>query len=155
MTKSSGSIAKKNGCNLESTIENILKMDGYTEIDKKRFLSFSKISEQPIYSKEVLVGKTIYETNRKCDFIIFHPQKFKENLIIECKWQQRGGSVDEKYPYLILNIKKLGVDTIIVLDGKGYKKRAETWLKDQATGCLKNVVDLSEFLTIANKGFFK
>ena len=70
MTKSSGSIAKKNGCNLESTIENILKMDGYTEIDKKRFLSFSKISEQPIYSKEVLVGKTIYETNRKCDFII-------------------------------------------------------------------------------------
>ncbi|MGY0399966.1 MAG: PD-(D/E)XK nuclease superfamily protein [Ostreibacterium sp.] len=153
MTKSSGSIANSNVSHLEETIENIFKRDGYTEIDKNRFLSFSQVSEQPIYSKQVIIGETIYETIRKCDLIIFHPKKFKENLVIECKWQQSAGSVDEKYPFLVLNIKKLGVDTIIILDGGGFKKGAETWLKSEVNGCLKKVINLAEFMKLANKGF--
>ena len=40
MKKSSGSIANSNGFNLEDTIENILKRDGYTEIEFKNFISF-------------------------------------------------------------------------------------------------------------------
>lgn len=144
MKKSSGSIANSNGFNLEDTVENILKRDGYTEIKSKNFISFS----------QVVIGTTIYETIRKCDFILFHPEKFKNNLILECKWQQSGGSVDEKYPFLVLNIKKLGIDTIIILDGQGYKKGAEIWLKEQVNGCLKKVVNLLEFLQLANKNYF-
>lgn len=154
MKKSSGSIANSNGLNLEDTIENILRRDGYTEIESKNFISFSQVAEQPIYAKQVIIGKTIYETTRRCDFILFHPEKFKDNLIIECKWQQSGGSVDEKYPFLVLNIKKLSIDTIIILDGQGYKKGAEVWLKEQVSGCLKKVVNLSEFLQLANKNYF-
>ena len=48
MKKSSGSIANSNGLNLEDTIENILRKDGYTEIESKNFISFSQVAEQPI-----------------------------------------------------------------------------------------------------------
>ena len=87
MKKSSGSIANSNGLNLEDTIENILRRDVYSEIESKTFISFSQVAEQPIYAKQVIIGKTIYETTRRCDFILFHPEKFKDNLIIESKWQ--------------------------------------------------------------------
>jgi hypothetical protein len=33
--------------------------------------------------------------------------KFSDGLIIECKWQESAGSVDEKYPFVVLNIKKM------------------------------------------------
>jgi hypothetical protein len=32
-----------------------------------------------------------------------------------------------------LNIQKLDINTIIILDGEGYKKGAEIWLKDQVS----------------------
>lgn len=153
--KTSGAQANSNGDHLEEAVENILKRDGYIEVDKNRFTSFSQVAEQSVYSKQVNIGQTIYGTKRNCDFIIFHPVKFPNKLIIECKWQQSGGSVDEKYPFLVLNIKQLDIDTIIVLDGGGFKKGAEDWLRSQASGCLKKVVNLSEFMQIANKGFFK
>ena len=76
MTVSSGAIANSNGSNLEDTIDRILKREGYTEINKDRFVAFSEVAEQPVYSRQVTIGKTIYDTVRKCDFIIFHPKKF-------------------------------------------------------------------------------
>ncbi|MDP2637026.1 MAG: hypothetical protein Q8P03_00205, partial [bacterium] len=63
------------------------------------------------------MGLTIYETVRKCDFFIVNRELFPDDLIIECKWQQSGGSVDEKYPFLLFNILKTGIPTIILLDG--------------------------------------
>lgn len=155
LIKNSGLTAIRNGKNLEAYIEYLIKKDGYTEVDKKRFDCFSKVSEQPIYSKQADVGKTIYDTTRNCDFIIFHPKKFKKNLIIECKWQQSSGSVDEKYPFLIQNIKLLNIDTIIILDGKGYRVEAETWVKKQMSGCLKNVVNVQEFLVMVNNKYLQ
>lgn len=42
------------------------------------------------------------------------------------------GSVEEKYPFEVLSIHLNEFDTIIVLDGGGYSKGAEFWLKQQA-----------------------
>lgn len=73
-------------------------------------------------------------------------------LIIESKWQQSGGSVDEKYPYLVQNIKKQGIyDTIIIIDGDGYKKEALKWLNDQVGSNLIEVFSMSEFTSWVNK----
>lgn len=81
--------------------------------------------------------------------------KFPDGLIIECKWQQSNGSVDEKYPFTVYNILKIGVPTIILLDGKGYKRQAMEWLKSQAhpSKALIGVYDMSEFQSLVNKGF--
>ena len=53
-------------------------------------------------------------------------------LIIECKWQESGGSVDEKFPYLNMNIQNsYPAPTIVVIGGEGMKEGAINWLKQQ------------------------
>lgn len=81
------------------------------------------------------------------------------------KWQQSGGSVDEKLPYLYLNaIEKMPEDEIIILiDGEGWKKGGIQWLRDAVLQKKyskpetreKNihVFNLAEFVTWANKTF--
>ena len=80
---------------------------------------------------------------------------FPEGLIIECKWQQSKGSVDEKYPFTLFNIFKIGVPTIILLDGGGYKPAAMKWLKDQVdpNRALIGVYNMAEFQKKVNNGF--
>ena len=107
--------------------------------------------EQPIYSRQFPLGNSIYDTPVKCDFILHHPLKYPTCLVIESKWQESSGSTDEKYPYLVLNVKeKLGYPTIIVVDGGGYKPGAEKWLRSQVGGRLLYVFNMMEFQKWSN-----
>ncbi|MBI4009572.1 MAG: hypothetical protein HY361_00045 [Candidatus Aenigmarchaeota archaeon] len=145
-----GTYANYTGDKLQKFIFNNLVEKGYTLIDRKKFDS-SKYLEQPIFATEYTVGKSIYETKIDCDFIIFHPKKFPNCLIIESKWQESTGSVDEKFPYLVYNIKKCyPCATIVVLDGGGYKKEAEQWLRKQVGGKLVKVLNMREFQKWSN-----
>lgn len=146
-----GTIANKTGNELEIFIQDRLKREGYTLVPNTRFLA-SKSLSQPIYTRQFNLGKSIYGTAWRCDFILYHPEKHQNCLVIESKWQQSAGSVDEKYPYLVLNIEKQSVyDTIIIIDGDGYKDGALKWLKSQVHGNLKQVFSMSEFTIWANK----
>ena len=61
--------------------------------------------------------------------------------------------MDEKYPYWILNIKnQIPYKTIIVLDGGGYRKGAEKWVKKQLGGNLINIFNMREFQKWVNEG---
>ncbi len=147
-----GTTANYTGNRLEKFIEHTLNELGYKFVDKKKFEPAIYL-EQPIYSKQFYVGKSIYETSMYCDFILYHPTKHKDCLIIESKWQQSKGSVDEKYPYLILNIQhKHPNKTILVIDGGGYKENALKWLHSQVGNNLLGVFNMSEFQIWANKG---
>jgi hypothetical protein len=64
----------------------------------------------------VPIGPSIYETPRYCDFLVINRAIFPDFLIIECKWQQSSGSVDEKYAFLLFNILKTGIPTAALLD---------------------------------------
>ncbi len=146
-----GTRANYTGNRLEQFVETTLSSLGYTFIDKKKFKA-AKYLEQPIYTKQYFLGTNIYNTKIYCDFVLYHPNKHPECLVIECKWQQSGGSVDEKYPYLILNIQhKYPHKTMLVLDGGGYKKGAENWMRSQVGNNLLAVMNMSEFQTYANK----
>ena len=152
MKDTSGSQANYTGFSLEKFIEDRLIEKGYQFIPKEKFVAAAYL-EQPIYTKQFHVGKSIYETPMYCDFILYHPTKWKECLIIESKWQQSGGSVDEKYPYLILNVQqRYPHKTVILLDGGGYKRNAEVWMRNQTGNNLLNVFNMSEFQIWANKG---
>lgn len=75
-------------------------------------------------------------------------------LIIECKWQQSGGSVDEKLPYLNLNIQHCyPAPAIVLIDGGGMKPGAIEWLTGQVNfnPNLLAVHTLSSFIIWANK----
>lgn len=150
--KQGGTVANYTGKNFEQFVENLIIGAGYTFVDKKKFTA-SIYLEQPIYSKQVYVSRSIYDTPSYCDFILYHPEKHSDCLIIETKWQQTGGSVDEKYPYLIINIQtRYPHKTVLVLDGGGYKGGAEKWVKDQVGNQLIGVYNMSEFQKWANKG---
>ncbi len=75
-------------------------------------------------------------------------------LIIECKWQESGGSVDEKFPYLNLNIQNsYPAPTIVVIGGEGMREGAIKWLRNQVK-CNLNllaVYSLDRFIAWANK----
>ena len=106
-----------------------------------------------LYKSEI--SKSLYDGKKtRADFLIYNPTK-KGFIFIECKWQSSGGTVDEKFPYLVSNIKQnYQYETIIVLDGGGYTKGAEKWLKNQANGKIKKVISLAEFIKLGNNDFF-
>lgn len=104
--------------------------------------------------REAFIGQNIYGGDIRADFLIEGVAVFPDGLIIESKWQETAGSADEKFVYLVENIKKrYPCPTIIVYGGKGFRSGAVEWLKAQADGKrLYRVMSLEEFLawTIRN-----
>ncbi|MDR3030923.1 MAG: hypothetical protein LBU35_00885 [Holosporales bacterium] len=156
-TISSGTKANKTGNALESFVEAILIRNGYTEFinNKKQVFAMRQSVGGKQFSKQQLCGESIYGSARRCDFFVINQERFPKNLIIECKWQESAGSVDEKYPFVMLNITKIAILTIVLIDGKGYKKQAFKWLKDQVSTerALIDVCTMQEFQKLVNQGF--
>jgi len=154
---SGGKQANLTGNALEIFVKDSLIRCGYTEFwnHKKSLFENKEFIEGKQYAKQVPCGLSIYGTKRQCDFLVMNKEKFPEGLIIECKWQQSSGSVDEKYPFTVLNIEKIGVPTIILIDGGGYKAAALEWLREQVSPekSLIGVYTMSEFQIAMNKGF--
>ena len=71
---------------------------------------------------------TIYEEVGRTEFVIVEADR---RIRVEAKYQAAQGSVDEKYPYMLLN----GIyaypekEIIFVVDGGGYKPGARKWLE--------------------------
>ena len=153
----SGKKANTSGSNLESFVENILIKYNYLEFsreDRHYFLNCKDELGGRWYAKQAYIGKSIYDTDRFCDFLIYDETEYKDFLAIECKWQSSSGSVDEKYPFLVYNIIYSKIDTIIILDGGGYKPGSKKWLYKIAKEAtrLKMVCSMSEFQKAVNSG---
>lgn len=157
MPTNGGTHANRTGNQLEQFVEDKLLRNGYTLFSNHKVQLFANRHTVggKQYALQVPCGTSIYETQRKCDVLVLNQDKFKDGLIIECKWQQSSGSVDEKYPFALYNIIKIGVPTIILLDGGGYKPAAMKWLKDQVnpSRALIGVHNMAEFQTMVNNGF--
>jgi hypothetical protein len=157
-TTSSGQRACATGNQLEEFVEHALQSKGYVQFQGSKAQALANLQALGgrQYIKQLPVGNTIYDTPRVCDFFVVNEHLFPNGLIIECKWQQSGGSVDEKYPFLLFNVMKTGKPTVILLDGGGYKPAAMEWLKRQVnTGAaLIAVWNMREFQKHVNDGFF-
>ena len=153
----SGRKANRTGNSLERFVREALQARGYDEFWNHKASVFAnrKTLGGKQFVRQVPVGDTIYETTRKADFLILNRDKFPEDLIIECKWQQSKGSVDEKYPFLIFNIVRTGIPTVVLMDGGGYKPAALRWLKENAgkNRALLAVWTMAEFQRQVNDGF--
>ena len=154
MKQQGGAIANKTGKDLEKFVADILEKKDYKFVEKNKFESIKKENNQKIYTTQYKLCKGIYGGDIKIDFILHNPNGKKiETLVIECKWQSSKGSVDEKFPYLVENIKKqYPYTTLIILAGRGYKEGAENWLKSQIGGNLLDVFNMDEFQAWVYKG---
>jgi hypothetical protein len=145
-----GTRANYTGNSLEDVIYNTLTRKGYQFVEKKQFEA-ARFLDQPVFTVQFPIAKSVYETDLYCDFILYHPQKHTACLVIESKWQESAGSVDEKFPFLVLNIReKYPCATIVVLDGGGYKKGADRWLRSQIDAKLIHVFNMMEFQKWSN-----
>jgi hypothetical protein len=97
------------------------------------------------------IGTSIYGNHLIHDFILPDTK-----IIIEIKWQQVGGSADEKYPLLVANLKQQeGYRSIIVADGGGAKPNSIIWMSKQIDEQLIGVFTISEFVKFVNNGGLK
>ena len=156
MTMTQGARANKSGNILEGNIEAVLNGHNYFQVGShvtKEFLLTAALLPKR-YAKQVSIGTGIYQTALKVDFYVVGLPVSPSGLIIECKWQESGGSVDEKFPYLNMNIQQsYPAPTIVVIGGEGMREGAINWLRQQVTynRNLLGVYNLDRFIAWANK----
>ncbi len=158
-----GSKTNITGTQLEKAVQTVLVEKGF-DIEM-----YSKWSKNPNnYSNEILLKnvpfETIYKHKGRTEFLLLS-KKYDLKIRIECKWQQKAGSVDEKLPYLYLNtIEAMPEnDIMILIDGDGFKKGAKKWLREAVKqkkyttnkNNNKNIMvfSLTDFFTWANNTF--
>jgi hypothetical protein len=146
-----GGRAVRTGNALERVVLHALDDNHYTFVPPRKFLAACCLP-QPLYTRQINACDSVYGTQVFADFMLYHPEKWPDKLIIECKWQQSSGSVDEKYPYNVLNIREqYPCPAIILLDGEGYKPGAAEWLRRQVDGVkLLHVFSMVQFQTWVN-----
>jgi len=129
----SGSTANRSGRHLERSI--IAACRTWSGYDENTRTGGIRVIPYPAWVKAgkpcpALVKnvpfQTVYGTNGRSEFGLFLPGR---SIRIECKWQRVPGSVDEKFPYLLLNMVACSESEVIVIcGGKGAKRAAIEWL---------------------------
>lgn len=151
------------GNQLEMAVRTVLTGKGFQLVN---YRVWEKTPEK--YGKELLLENapftTVYNHKGNTEFLLLS-EKYNLKIRIECKWQQVSGSVDEKLPYLYLNvIEAMPEETVMILiDGPGWKPGSIKWLKDAVKEKKHTnesnrhkqilVYNLVEFFTWANQAF--
>lgn len=130
-----GGRANRHGRSAEQVIDSILRNRGI----------------QP--KAQYVIGLSIYGEPLKVDFYIEQLPGFPSGLVIESKWQDASGSVDEKFPFLVENIRHcLPCPAIVIASGQGARSGALRWLRAQVDGAqFVAVYNLEEFLSWCNR----
>ncbi|MBD2089518.1 hypothetical protein H6F67_06585 [Microcoleus sp. FACHB-1515] len=128
---SSGSRANLSGKTAEHILACILKHHGF------------------VVKPQYIAGRSIYDCELKIDLFVEGIPAFPKGLAVESKWQDVKGSVDEKLPYLVTNIKSIyPFPAVIVIHGGGTRPGAIRWLKSQVDqDKLIAVLSLEEFVS--------
>ena len=134
MAISQGAQANKNGKVFEQMMIPIFKNSGF-EIFKETDLTKKSVKAKLAagLKKYVITNAsyiTIYASGGRTEFVIVDDPR---RIRVEAKYQTAAGSVDEKFPYMLLNgiYQYPESEIIFVVDGGGYKQGARDWLKNK------------------------
>lgn len=133
MAISQGAQANKNGRVFENMMIPIFRDAGF-EVFNESELAKPNVQKQISQLKRYIIKNasymTIYNSGGKTEFVIVDDPR---RIRVEAKYQAAPGSVDEKYPYMLLNgiYQYPESEIIFVVDGGGYKPGARDWLKKQ------------------------
>jgi len=108
--------------------------------------------------QEVKIARSMYRHDRSIDVVLYGVPSYEQGIAIEARWQQAGGSADEKYVYLVANIKGdyggapgYPLPTIVVYGGGGARECANQWLREQVGGKLIKAFTFEEFVCWLNR----
>ncbi len=91
------------------------------------------------------VGRRLWGANRNIDVVMRNPQNGK-TLGIECKYQSKGGTTEEKIPTTIQDIRAWPIDGIVVFTGQGFTENMKSFLI--STGKAVEFDDLEPWLRL-------
>jgi len=146
---SAGKKAVKDGANFKAQVETTLRVNGFRCVPAKEFVTRLTRGESEVYAVNYEVGKNIYGKPWRANFVY---RGKNGTRLIHARWQQASGSVDEKFPFFAQNAELLGLNSIFVLGGVGFKPEARTWLENQKGGRIIHVFAEEEFQEWANNG---
>lgn len=147
----------------ESSVETILIGCKYKKLTNKEInkllqnIQLVDTEHNKYYVRKFKLGICLYPLlSRSEDFFLLNSPSYPSGLLISAKRQQSTGSVYEKAPYIIKNIKEYHpYPTIVVWDGdfklRGVKG-AYLWMKQQIGGRFIDVFTINEFMSWANRG---
>lgn len=132
MSITQGAQANKNGRVFENMMLPIFKDAGFeifTEGDLSKPKVQALITKLQRYVIKNASYTTIYKEGGRTEFVIVDGIR---RIRVEAKYQAAPGSVDEKYPYMLLNgiYQYPEKEIIFVVDGGGYKAGARKWLEE-------------------------
>lgn len=108
-----GTRANQLGRAFEDMIASVLTGTKYIEATKQEKYALKnegiKAVTTPIYAQNTCVEgfNTLYGKPWKLDLFMYDPVILKKGLALEAKFQQTGGSVDHKYPYVVLSLNEI------------------------------------------------
>ncbi len=94
---------------------------------------------------EVPVGRRIWGSRRRIDLVLTHPAS-RRALGLECKFQDKTGSADEKIPATILDIAAWPIPGLVIFDGRGFSENMRSYL--HSTGKAVEFKDLKSWLRL-------
>ena len=167
-----GSLANMQGHIFEDTMIPIFERHGFAVFQNKELEKRPDLLKgRDRYVIRNVPFTTIYEQPGKTEFVIYDraavnsdQQSCIRAVRVEAKWQQSAGSVDEKYPYMLLNgiYQYPEKEIVFVVDGGGYKPGArrwlqnrinEDWLKYRERGKVIQLMTINEFIRWFNAEF--
>jgi hypothetical protein len=91
------------------------------------------------------VGRRLWGAGRQID-VILKSRKAGKTLGIECKFQEKRGTVEEKILATIEDIKAWPMDGIVVFKGEGFAEKFKSYLI--STGKAVELADLEPWLRL-------
>ena len=164
MTLSQGAIANRNGKQFEEMCITLFENHGFEILTIAKYRKLENRGELP--DKYVLKNapfQSIYNHTGKTEFLMVDKTNTQaiRMIRIENKYQESAGSVDEKFPYMLLNAIQAYPENevILVVDGNGYKPGARQWLQDRINENWLDydkdikLMNIMQFVNWLNRGF--
>lgn len=141
--------ANNNGRNWELDIKDRLRRHGYEEWNEPPTL----LRDKPFFvhqHKSLFLNP--YLEPMTLDFYIYHPWKYVEGLILECKFQDESGSTDEKLHFAVAGLKGTGLRTILLLMGNGFRSSAVRYCQRHQNDLFMVLTRWDELVRMFNTG---
>lgn len=139
--------ANHSGKFLEDTLRRELSNRGFLFLDHRSDQNNLDLFEPRVVVRHVPYI-SLYGRESRSEFVITIGNR---KIRVECRWQEKHGSVDEKFPYLLRNAIEHMPETevLILYGGNGARREAVDWLKREASRVTAKriyVVNINDFL---------
>ncbi|MDP6605181.1 MAG: hypothetical protein QF664_02825 [Dehalococcoidia bacterium] len=95
--------------------------------------------------RQLYVGRRIWGARRRIDLVLTDRER-RRSLGIECKFQSRAGTAEEKIPATIKDIAAWPIDGLVCFTGPGFSTNMESFLL--ASGKAVELADLETWLRL-------